>query len=80
MVALFVHEALPERASQARRVPAPALLAVLLTALLGVIDECIQLVLPRRVFDPLDMLFNLLAAVMAVTASGALAWARERNE
>ena len=77
VVALFVHEALTERASQGRRVHAPALLAVLLTTLIGVIDECIQLVLPGRVFDPLDMLFNLLAAVMAVTARGALRWARK---
>ena len=39
VVALFVHEALTERASHGRRVPAPALLAVLATSLIGVIDE-----------------------------------------
>lgn len=79
IVALFIHEALTERASHGRRVPAPALVAVLAATLIGVVDECIQLALPSRVFDPIDMLFNLLAAVMAVTASSALRWARRCN-
>ena len=79
VVALFIHEALTERASHGRRVPAPGLLAVLAATLIGVVDECIQLVLPSRVFDPIDMLFNLLAAGMAVTASSALRWARARR-
>ena len=77
VVALFIHEALTERARHGRRVPAPGLLAVLAATLIGVVDECIQLALPSRVFDPIDMLFNLLAAVMAVTASSALRWARK---
>ena len=79
VVALFIHEALTERAARGRRVPAPALLAVLATGLVGVLDECIQLLLPSRVFDPVDMLFNVLAAIMAVTASSALRWARRWN-
>ncbi len=73
VVGVFVHEALTERASQGRRVPVPAaLLAILATTLVGALDEGIQAILPSRVFDPVDMLFNLLAAVMAVTASAAL--------
>jgi len=78
VVAVFIYEALRERASQGRRVPVPALLAVLVTSLLGVLDECIQVFLPSRVFDPVDILFNFLAGVMAVLASLALAWARRR--
>ena len=76
VVGVFIHEALTERASQGRRVPVPALLAMLATTLVGALDEGIQAILPSRVFDPLDMLFNLLAAVMAVTASAALRWIR----
>lgn len=79
VVAVLIYEALTERASQGRRVPVPALLAVLATALVGVLDECIQAFLPSRVFDPLDILFNVLAGVMAVAASVALAWARRRR-
>lgn len=79
VVAAFMHEALRERARHGRRVPAPALLTVLATGLVGVLDECIQLLLPSRVFDPLDMLFNVPGGVMAVSASAALGWARPRH-
>jgi len=78
VVAIFIYEALAERASQGRRVPVPALLAVLATSLVGVFDECIQAFLPSRVFDAQDILFNVLAAVMAVGTSVALDWARRR--
>ena len=76
VVALLIHEALAERVSQGRRVPYPALIAVVAAALVGAVDEGLQAVIPNRVFDPRDLLFNLLAAVMAVTASVALRWAR----
>ena len=76
VVGVFIHAALAERASQGRRVPLPPLLAILATAVLGLLDECIQVFLPSRVFDPQDILFNLLAGTMAVAASVALAWAR----
>ena len=76
VVAICVYEALRERASQGRRVPVPALLAVLITGLLGVLDECVQLAMPDRVFDPVDMYFNVVAGAMAVAASASLAAAR----
>ena len=79
VVAIFIHEALSERASQGRRVPVPALLAIVAASLVGVIDEGIQRLIPSRVFDPVDILFNVLAAAMAVTASVALRWARRRT-
>ena len=55
IVAALIHQALLERASHGRRVAAPAALAVALTALLGTIDECIQAMLPSRVFDVRDI-------------------------
>ena len=78
VVAVLIYEALLERASQGRRVPAPALLALLTASLIGVLDEGIQAFLPNRVFDPVDMLFNFVAAVLAIGASLALGWARRR--
>ena len=78
VVALLLYEALTERASQGRRVPLPSLIAVVSTALVGALDEGMQALLPSRVFDPVDMLFNLLAAVMAVAGSATLRWTREK--
>lgn len=79
VVAVFVHEALLERARQGQRVPMPGLLAIAIASLIGVIDESIQWFLPSRVMDPVDMLFNVLAAAMATVASMALRWARRRT-
>lgn len=79
VVAVLIYEAVTERRSQGRHVPVPALLAIVATSLVGVLDECIQLFLPSRVFDPVDMLFNFLAAVMAVVGMGTLGWARQRR-
>lgn len=76
IVATLIYEALTERASFGRFVPLPALLAILATALIGAIDECIQLFIPDRVFDYRDMVFNALAGIMAVTAIALLNWKR----
>jgi hypothetical protein len=75
-LAICIYEALKERGSRGRHVPLPALLAIGTTALIGVVDECIQLFLPSRVFDPVDMAFNSFAAFMAVVAMVALGWAQ----
>ena len=76
ILAVLISAALAERQRQGRRVPVRPILAVGATALLGTIDELIQLFLPSRVFDPVDILFNFLAAVLAVAALAALGWAR----
>lgn len=79
VVALLVHEALTERADHGADVPRPALLAVAITAVIGTVDEGIQLLIPSRVFDPVDMAFNALAAAVAVSATLALSRARSRR-
>ncbi len=76
VLAVFIHAALTERVNQGRRVPLPALIAIVAATLIGIIDESIQLALPYRVFDPEDMLFNSLAALAAVGASLLLARVR----
>jgi len=76
VVGVFIHAALAERVRQGRRVPLPPVIAVLVTAALGVVDEGIQWFLPDRVFDPVDMLFNFLAGATSVAAVVVLAWAR----
>ena len=79
VVAAFIHEALEERARQGRPVPFYPVLAVLATALIGVVDELMQGFIPNRVFDPQDIFFNTMAAALAVTAITALAWAQKRT-
>ena len=80
VVAVLIYEALVERVKQDRHVPFPAFWAFLLTSLIGLIDECIQLVLPNRVFDTDDILFNVLAAFTAILGMVALRWVRDRTD
>lgn len=68
LVAALVHEALLERRDNGRRVPAPALLALVISLLLGWLDEGIQSLLPNRVFDLIDVAFNSIAAAMIIGA------------
>ena len=76
LLAVLILEALQERSTHGRTVPAPALLAIAAAGALGVVDEVIQLFIPSRVFDPIDIGFNALAALMGVAASLALGRAR----
>jgi len=73
VVAALIHQALLERARHGRRVPKPAALTVALTALLGVLDESIQAMLPNRAFDVRDIGFNALAGFMVIAARLAIA-------
>lgn len=76
LVAALVHEALLERRDNGRRVPAPALLALVISILLGWLDEGIQSLLPNRVFDLIDVAFNSLAATMIIGARCVVRWTR----
>lgn len=66
LVVALVYQALVERRKLGRKVPLPALLAVLITSLLGWLDEAIQYVLPDRVYDVRDVAFNALASSMTM--------------
>lgn len=79
VVAVAFYEALTERARSGRPVPAPWLLAIGLTSLVGAIDEGLQVLLPHRVFDPTDIVFNALAATAAVASVALLRWGRRRS-
>ena len=83
LVAALIHEALLERRDNGRHVPAPALLALIASILLGFIDEAVQYFLPNRVFDIIDVAFNSIAATMIIGARWLLArvrrWAQDRR-
>ena len=79
VLAIFIHKALIERASQRNIILMPALFSFLIALLIGVFDECIQIFLPNRVFDPLDILFNSMAVIMAIGSSMLIIWVRKRT-
>ncbi len=80
LVAALAHEALLERRDNGRPVPAPALLALIISISLGWLDEGIQSMLPNRVFDLIDVAFNSIAAAMIIGARWVVARLRTRME
>ncbi len=78
VVGVFVYAALNERQKAGGAVRAPALLAVAIALAIGIVDELIQGALPNRVFDPRDILFNAIAATMAVASGFTLRLVRRR--
>ena len=77
VLAIFIYKALTLRHST-KSLVFPALPAFVLTSFLGALDEGIQFFIPNRVFDTEDILFNMLAAFMAVGGSLVLQWARKK--
>lgn len=76
VLAVLLYEALLERRSNGRNVRVPAILAVVGTAVAGAMDEGMQILLPERVFDPEDIVFNAMAGVAAVSALALLRFVR----
>ena len=64
-----IYQALRERARHGAGVRVPALLALVVTALLGWLDEGIQALLPNRVYDNFDVLSNAVAALIGIAGS-----------
>jgi hypothetical protein len=79
VLASFIYAALTERRRQGRRVSVPSVFAFLATSLIGVLDEGIQFLLPSRVFELQDIVFNVLAAGRAVITMAILSWVRRRR-
>lgn len=68
LVAALLHEVLLERWGNGRFHQNPTLFALILAFCLGFLDEIIQAFLPNRVFDPVDIFFNTVAAIMIIGA------------
>ncbi|MGB5691350.1 MAG: VanZ family protein [Flavobacteriaceae bacterium] len=78
VLAIFIHEALKERNKQEMLIKYPGLIAIGVSSIIGLLDEGIQLFIPDRVFDLIDIGFNILAAVLGVGASTLLSWVRRK--
>ncbi|NOU60338.1 VanZ family protein [Marinifilum caeruleilacunae] len=77
VLTVFIHRAMLERYKGKYKVFQIAGLTLLLSFLIGVLDECVQVFIPRRVFDMADFFFNGIAAAMAVGASVLWQWIRK---
>ena len=76
VLAIFIHEALKERKKQGIQIKYPALIAIGASGFIGLFDEFIQFFMPNRVFDFLDIGFNLFASILAVTGSVLVSWVK----
>ena len=74
ILAIFVYAAIKERMRVGKKPLLQAGMAIVLTSILGCIDECIQWFLPNRVFDLRDVAFNMLAAALAIGAILGITW------
>ncbi|MCK5443000.1 MAG: VanZ family protein [Maribacter sp.] len=79
VLAIFIHMALIERIGQESKVLKPALLALTATFIIGLLDECVQIFLPDRVFDPNDIAFNGFSGLMAIGSRMLLQWIRKKT-
>ncbi len=77
-LAALIHAALRERAARRGGLRAPSLAAMIATALVGLADESLQALFPARVFDPRDLLFNVLAAVLGTAGPSGARWTRRQ--
>jgi len=76
IVALLIHAALKERSAHGQGIPLSNVAVIGITAVIGTIDEVIQLGLSSRVFDIYDIWYDVLAALLAVSFNISLRWAR----
>lgn len=74
VLAIFTHKALTERHKHRKLFIPPAIAAILISSSIGVLDELVQLYIPYRVFDTIDILFNFLAALTSITIASVISW------
>lgn len=78
IVGLLICSALKERWRAGEYIRGLYPVAFVLTTLAGLVDEVIQFVLPGRIFDWRDVLFNAGAGLFAITATWLLHIAKAR--
>ncbi|NNE26461.1 MAG: VanZ family protein [Saprospiraceae bacterium] len=66
ILTLLIHLALSERFNVSLSNVKVSILAFLISGSIGLLDELIQIVMPERVFDVYDIIFNFMAAGFAV--------------
>ena len=78
VLTIFILQAYVERSKLAKPRKYLMLYTFFTAFLIGFIDEWIQRILPNRVFDPEDILFNSMAIALTLVATGLLQWIRKK--
>lgn len=78
VLAILLHKAFSERFKAENKISKPAFFSLFLGISLGAVDECIQLLIPHRYFDPVDLFFNGMVVTMAIGTSLLLQWLNRR--
>jgi len=78
-LAIFIHKALTDRASQGIKIPYLSFIAFSATFTVGELDEFKQIFLPDRVFDTNDIIFNGFAAFLAIVSGAIIQWVRRKT-
>jgi len=76
VLAILIYNALKERQKNGIKIRALPFIAMIVTFIIGVLDECLQLVIPDRHFDFTDILFNGMVIVLAILSSLFIYWLR----
>ncbi len=77
VLAVFIHQAMMEHYRTHDLILKPTIMGFILALIIGIADEYIQKFIPERIFDPQDILFNILAVTMAISGSMLIFWIRK---
>ena len=78
VLAIAIHSAILERRRGGKNITWPALISLSLTIGIGIVDECLQLFIPHRVFDSIDILFNSIAAFGTIAPYVLISWLQKK--
>ena len=78
VLAIFIYQAFTERYKNDPKSFKAAFFAAVLSCMIGILDETMQLFIPDRVFDTNDILFNCFAVLGAIGSSMFLQWVRNK--
>lgn len=78
VLTIFIYEALTERSRNKSPIKYIGIISFVMASGIGVLDECLQIFIPNRVFDVQDIIFNAMASSVAIIGSVILSFVRNR--
>ncbi|NNF82539.1 MAG: VanZ family protein, partial [Flavobacteriaceae bacterium] len=78
ILTMLINQALLERKQNGFKVMNPALLTFLIAFGIGLLDELIQLIIPYRVFDFYDIIFNGMVILTTILSVVFFNWLKKK--